>query len=580
MTQPLSWNLHGNDQLSGVLEKLDRVLDKVSRHLDKTSADAKRMGQALGEAEVKTQKFGAQTATAGGHLDGFSAKAATAVGTLGRFAAGATAALVLATGAAGVFGLKSAMAMETSKVSFEQMLGSADKAKRFLGDLAAFAEKTPFQLQDLQTYSSRLLAVGVNARDIIPLLRRIGEATAAVGTGAFGIELATNALNQMKLASNVNLIDLRQLANAGVPIFDALAAHLHTTTAKILEMVSAGKIGVDDVFTAIETGAGEKLGALNGIMDKQSATLEGKLSNFKDKAQRVLGEAFEPALPALSKLTDDVSNAIPKVVGKLQSMGGQVADIFKGSDVPSKFTASLKDLGEKILPVLKDAWDGIVGTIRDNKDGLEKLGRFVTDFVIPAFGDGLVVSIRMVAGAFEGIIWVAARVVDAVNFLWVGFRSMLEMVLTQAEIAFGWIPGLGPKLKKAKQDFDTWADGITNKLNALDGRTVYIGVGFKAAERNATLGSVTNTNLNGRASGGPTWAGQVYTWNEHGTERFYSNTSGRIESARPGGGSQSGGDGEVIGVLKVVHVTPDGKVMHEELLTLKRGKGGKALGLG
>jgi len=580
MTQPLSWNLHGNDQLSGVLEKLDRVLDKVSRHLDKTTADAKRMGQALGDAETKTKSFGAQTATAGGHLDGFSAKAATAIGTIGRYAAAATAALVLATGAAGVFGLKSAMAMETSKVSFNQMLGSAEKAQRFLAEMAAFAERTPFQLQDLQTYSSRLLAVGVAARDIIPLLRRIGEGTSAVGTGAFGIELAVNALNQMKLASNVNLIDLRQLANAGVPIFDALAAHLHTTTAKILEMVSAGKIGVDDVFTAIKDGAGEKLGALNGIMDKQAATLEGKLSNFKDKAQRVLGEAFEPALPALGKLTDDVSDAIPKVVGKLQSMGGQVADVFAGSDVPQEFMASLRELSRKVLPVLETAWNNILGTIRDNREGLEALGRFITTYVVPILGGALISGIIMVSGAIEGIVWAAGHVVTALRFLLSTFTFMVLSIVHQSVIAFGWIPELGPKLKKSEQEFVAWAKGIDDKLAALDGRSVHMDVWVDTHGMGAFgehSGDSKATSL-GRASGGPTWAGQVYTWNEHGTEKFYSNMSGRIESARPA--SSMGGGGEVLGVLRVVHVTPDGKVIHEELLTLKRGKGGKALGLG
>src|SRR5947208_6466690 len=43
-------------------------------------------------------------------------------------------------------------------------------------------------------------------------------------------------------------------------IFDALASKLYTTIGKVKEMVSAGKIGVDQVFAAIQDGAGPTFG--------------------------------------------------------------------------------------------------------------------------------------------------------------------------------------------------------------------------------------------------------------------------------------------------------------------------------
>lgn len=580
MTQPLHWSLTGDDRLSQVLERLDRTLGKVDMTMRKVTGDAQHMGRALGESENQSNKASHGLSRVDKAADGVSEKMGSLVGMLGRFGVQAAAATGIATVAVAAFGVKSAMAMQTSEISFEQMLGSAQKAKAFLSDLAQFAEKTPFELKDLETYGSRLLAVGVNAKDIIPLLKQIGNGTAAVGTGAYGIELAVNALGQMRLASHVGLIDLRQLANAGVPIFDALSTKLHKTTAQILEMVTAGEIKVSDVFGAIETGAGPRLSALNGMMDKQSATLEGKLSNFKDKAQRVLGEAFTPALPVLGKVVDGVSAAIPKVIGTLQKMGGDISKIFKGSKVPGELMSSLRDLGKTILPELKKAWNEIVKSVKDNKDGLEKLGKFVAEVVIPVVGKFLVTGIHNVSEAIQGVIWVLGHVEPVLAFFTKMFIGSLGAVLTAAEISFGWIPGLGPKLKEAKKKFDAWADGVMATLNKIDGTTVDVNIkthdqgyaDYRAGERNPSK----------RASGGPVWAGEGYTVGEQGREEFFPGVSGRIQSAdsiRSGQASMASSS-DVLGVIVVRHEYPDGKTTHEKLLVYKRQSGKISLGLG
>lgn len=95
-----------------------------------------------------------------------------------------------------------------------------------------------------------------------------------------------------------------------------------------------------------------------------------------------------------------------------------------------------------------------------------------------ALGTALVVAYRksetfrnVVNGVFKAVQSAAG---DAVGFLIDGFRGLLRVWLTVADgiisgaaKALGWIPGLGPKLKRANAAFDTMRAGIDRTLAGL-----------------------------------------------------------------------------------------------------------------
>lgn len=579
MTQPLSWSLHGNDQLSPVLEKLDRTLGTLSRKLDTVTGDAKQMGRALGESENATTRAGRGMSRVSEHASTVHERLGALVGRLKAFAATATATLAIAGGAAATFGLQAAAANETAMISFEVLLGSAQRAQTFLEKLRNFAATTPFEMPELKEAASRLLAVGVNSERIIPLLRRLGDATAGMGTGAEGIGRAVYALQQMSQAGKVSLEDINQLTDAGIPALDALSSYLGKTVSKIREDISAGKIKPEALFRAIETGAGASFKRLDGMMDKQSASLAGKWSTFKDNLSQTLATAFDPLIPGAKKALDFASEAIPKTFDKLRSMKGQVAEIFKGSDVPDRLKTALSNLAHEVLPALKDAWNDILGTIRNNKEGLEKLGRFIADVVIPLMSGSLVVSIKIVTGIVQGLIWVFGHAVEVIKFFTETFLFNMGLMLNSAVATFGWIPGLGPKLKEAQKKFEEFSDSVKRKLDALDGTTVDINLKFHDAGYSDYRAGERNPS--GRASGGPAWAGETYTYNELGQERLHMGSTGTVQTAdsvRSGQASASSSN-NVIGVIVVRHEYPDGKVTHERLLAYKRQTGKTSMGL-
>lgn len=242
---------------------------------------------------------------------------------------------------AGAIGIKTAAQLEQADIAFSTMLGSGEKAKAFLADLNQFAAKTPFDLPGLQKSASSLISVGIDANKVIPIMTSLGNATSGMGTGAEGVKRATVALQQMQAAGRITGQDLNQLRDAGVPVFELLAAATGKTTAEVAALAQAGKLGkteLDQLMGALETGKG--LERFNGLMEKQSASLTGLWSTAKDQFTVGMAEAITPVIPLLKDglggATAFLSGTVlPKVtVGLSEFVGGIKAfgEAWKAND--------------------------------------------------------------------------------------------------------------------------------------------------------------------------------------------------------------------------------------------------------
>ena len=84
--------------------------------------------------------------------------------------------------------------LQNARIGFTTMLGSAERAEAFLRDMAEFAAKTPFEFPELLDASKLMLAYGFAAGDVLPMMEAVGNASAAVGLGAAGIDRIILAL--------------------------------------------------------------------------------------------------------------------------------------------------------------------------------------------------------------------------------------------------------------------------------------------------------------------------------------------------------------------------------------------------
>lgn len=250
--------------------------------------------------------------------------------------------------------LDSASQFEQSRIAFETMLGSADKAKRLLRDISDFAMKTPFELPQLVDGAKRLLAYNIEAKEIIPTMKALGNIAAGVGMDKLPNLIL--AFGQVKAATHLTGMELRQFTETGVPMLGALSKQLGKTEAEIIPMISSGEISFDMVDKALKSMT-ESGGKFFNLMERQSHTFGGVVSNIKDQIGRLLrsaigiseegdirqGSIFEKLSEGANKLLGFLTLATPIVIDFVTNAIGQLTVWF------NKLVEVLKPLGEWVV---------------------------------------------------------------------------------------------------------------------------------------------------------------------------------------------------------------------------------------
>jgi tape measure domain-containing protein len=257
------------------------------------------------EDSVNSAERRARFASGGG--GGFGALTAT-IGVLGRGARWGALGVGVLGGMIGRVGTQSASGMEQAKIGFETMLGSAEKADAFLRDMARFAEQTPFDFPGLIQASQRLLAFGFAAEKIKPMLTTIGDAASGLGAGAEGIDRITLAIGQMQAKTKIQGDELLQLTEIGIPALQILAEGLGKSTAKVSEMSRKGLLSAKEGIPILLEGMDRRFG---GLMAKQSKSLSGLWSTFKDVSTTAARNLMEPLVPAMSAALERANAAMP-----------------------------------------------------------------------------------------------------------------------------------------------------------------------------------------------------------------------------------------------------------------------------
>lgn len=270
------------------------------------------------------------------------------------------------------FGLATASAAETTEISFTTMLGSAEAAQQMIAQLSDFAAKTPFDLSGLQDATRQLLAYGFQAEEVIPMLTAVGDATSALGTGQEGIDAVTRALGQMQTRGKVSAEEMLQLTEQGIPAWEYLAEAIGTDTAGAMEQVSKGAVKASDGIKALTDGMERDFG---GMMEAQSKTLTGVMSNLSDAIQRPLmalkdTSGYQALAGALSGLVDVAGPLVESVLPVLDSgMSAAAAAIQEAAAAAPAITQALSALPGQVSGVF-----GQIGNLVGNAAQLWDIG--------------------------------------------------------------------------------------------------------------------------------------------------------------------------------------------------------------
>lgn len=214
--------------------------------------------------------------------------------------------------------------MQQIQQAYEVILKSAEKGQKLMQDTVAFAAETPFDVLEVAAGAKQLLAYGSTAESVIGELRMLGDVASAVKVP---IEEIIYLYGTLRTQGKVLWLDIRQFAGRGIPIYKELAKVLGVAESSINNMVTQGRVNFDHIEQAFKnmTSAG---GIFEGLMDRQSKTVTGRLSNLSDAVIQMwnkIGESQEgviyDTIEGLKLMVDNYDDVL-RVLGQVITLYG------------------------------------------------------------------------------------------------------------------------------------------------------------------------------------------------------------------------------------------------------------------
>lgn len=204
-----------------------------------------------------------------------------------------TRSVTLPIAAFGAAAVKSAADLEQLETSFVSLTGGAEQAAMMMKQLNEFTAQTPFQIESVANAARQLIASGTEVSQVNQQLQFLGDIAATSGNS---IEEIAAIFAKVNAKGKVELENLNQLAERGIPIFTALA----DATGLPADKLGAGAVSVQQ-FNDTLKGFAEQGGFAQGAMERLSKTATGRFSTAIDNLKLALANVGEQILPFVNK---------------------------------------------------------------------------------------------------------------------------------------------------------------------------------------------------------------------------------------------------------------------------------------
>ena len=248
--------------------------------------------------------------------------------------------------------------LDTLSVSFTTLLGSADAAAVFMERLKDFDGSNLFGLDKMADASKKMLAFGWAANSVIPDLTAIGNATAALGLNAGGMDRIIVALGQMRIKASVSAEEIRQLINANLNVLPYLEKAFGITGAQMKDLSKTGVTGMQAVDAIIKGMANDP--KFVGMMASMQTSVSGATSVMENQLKQMGAYVTDGLFAAFKDTFVNIVTEFSKVKKQLTSEG--IASFFNTGDSKESDKASS---GMENLMQLSPQWTARIAGIGD-----------------------------------------------------------------------------------------------------------------------------------------------------------------------------------------------------------------------
>ena len=463
-------------------DKASKTFDKVGDSADRSGGKLSKFGKAgvaglavVGTATVaagtylfnyaaKLEQMGAKAETVFGKqlgmVDKWANKNAHAMGLTTREATGLAANfgdLLIPMG----FARKEAAKMSTDVVGLSGALSQWSGGTKSAAEVSEILSAAMLG----ETDGLKSLGIAISAADIEARLAAKGQKEL---TGSARQQAEAQAIQALIMEKSTDAQDA--YAKGGAPLLSAqnkLKATLFEVRDELaVKLIPAFAKGADFMVAKVMPAA---------------ARLGSELKNKLGPTFAQIGDFVKAeVIPALSDLAGFVK---AKVIPVVMDIAGFIQD---------KFIPAAMKLAGNVLDGLRAAFKDVGESIEENRpfletlvDGFKKVAGFVTSKVMPVLGKLAEVYLRFLAKEIKVAIF--ALKMFATGFLTLGivgvkaFRFLLTAalgtfggILKAAEVGMGWIPGIGGKIKKAKDAFDDFRDKTLENLKKTENALIKV----------------------------------------------------------------------------------------------------------
>lgn len=212
--------------------------------------------------------------------------------------------------------------VESLKTSLSVVYGSDTEANAAFEGIKEYSLQSPFGVEQTTEMAILLKQSGIYGTELMDTMKMIGD---TAGGNAEKFQRIANNYAQIASIGKASMLDMRQFAYAGIPIYKKVAEELGVSQSILRQMISDGEVTnevIEKVFKTMTSEGGEFYKAV----DRGAQTLNARIVNLKDSfnlAKSGIGEMLFKAdvLGTGSRIDDQgtfggILNALEELVRK------------------------------------------------------------------------------------------------------------------------------------------------------------------------------------------------------------------------------------------------------------------------
>lgn len=372
--------------------------------------------------------------------------------------------------------------LETAKVAYSNLFGDTALAIEFINVLKDFAAKTPFSFKESEAAAKRLLAYGIEYKNVMYVMQGVLSAASIQGDSA-KIESISRALGQIHTYGKLMTQEVRQLSEAGIPAYEILREELGLTQEQLKDLGNEG-IPASLAINALVDGIQKRFGSAAIAASK---TLSGIISNIKDNATMLFAGLFEPFSVFIKSGLNELGQFLyaMRELYELKGAGGVFEAIFPPEmhDTIRLFIARIGELFQSIIRLvvavsglLRPAFEALMTVVNALAPIFTMVINALAALVQMITNNATAMRVLTGALAAAAAMWVVYKVQALATTIVTGVITAMSKAIMLLHTALNWVVahpfwalmiGIGAVLAGVAIGFGGISDKVKELFNSL-----------------------------------------------------------------------------------------------------------------